>query len=82
MGLPGIQKRGVEKVTHHEEWNNKDFRGGYDIALVRVDKPIVLFYVSSHIIPVKCNIITILACKYIYLCIYMCVCIYNILYYI
>ena len=45
VGLPPIQKLGVNKVTLHENWNPDNFRGGSDIALVRVATPIVLFYV-------------------------------------
>ena len=46
IGLPPAQKRGVERVIIHENWNVSNYKGGSDIALVRVNKPIVMFFVS------------------------------------
>ena len=36
----------MERVIIHENWNVSNYKGGSDIALVRVDKPIVMFFVS------------------------------------
>jgi len=55
VGLPPIQKFGVAKVILHENWNPSDFRQGFDIALVRIVKSIVLFYddyMLSQVIPI------------------------------
>ena len=37
----------MERVIIHENWNVSNYKGGSDIALVRVDKPIVMFFVSA-----------------------------------
>ena len=47
VGLPPIQKHEVAKVILHENWKPSNFREGFDIALVRIVKSIVLFYVSN-----------------------------------
>merc|ERR550539_518790 len=55
IGLPPAQKRGVERVIIHENWNVSNYRGGSDIALVRVDKPIVMFFddlFASQVVPI------------------------------
>ena len=42
----------MEKVVIHENWNASNYKGGSDIALVRVDKPIVMFFVSTILKPI------------------------------
>ena len=40
---PPPQDLEVEEVVHHDNWNFKEFKKGYDIALVRVKGNIELF---------------------------------------
>ena len=46
---PSPQDLAVEQVIHHENWNSKEYKKGYDIALVRIKGNIELFVSESAI---------------------------------
>jgi hypothetical protein len=50
--LPPPQLFDVKKVIVHENWKPRRFEDGNDIALVRLAKPVVLFYVSGSVFEV------------------------------
>jgi len=37
----------VEDVMIHEKWNPRNVQGGFDVALVRLKKPTVLYVVRN-----------------------------------
>ncbi len=45
---PPVQRRSPAKVITHEQWDKEKFTLGFDIALVRMDKPVVTYLVSQH----------------------------------
>jgi len=46
--LPPIQKRFPAETKIHEGWVNSNVQAGNDIALIRMDKPVILAFVSRH----------------------------------
>jgi hypothetical protein len=50
--LPPPQLFDIKKVIVHENWKPRRFEDGNDIALVRLAKPVVLFYVSGSVFEV------------------------------
>jgi hypothetical protein len=44
---PPVQRRFPAKVITHEQWNRENFALGFDIALVRMDRPADTILVSQ-----------------------------------
>ena len=49
---PKGQRFGVENAAHHPSWNGKVSQG-YDIALIRLDRPVEFSIVSQTIFIIK-----------------------------
>lgn len=52
---PPIQVFGVDEVVVHENWDKSKYKEGYDIALVRLDRPVTFVYTdaeNSNVAPV------------------------------
>jgi len=44
--LPPTQKRFPKEVKIHNGWDQDNFQAGNDIALIRMDEPVTLAFVS------------------------------------